>query len=138
MNQTEGIDATSKFQDSLPVSSNMLLQQLADWQIENQRFDRVPFRTLEETNKVQSVFRSTAHSGGHTKNLCLSDHKKRNILLVAEQARQIDLKSLSGQLGTGRLSFGSADRLLTHLVVRPGAVRPLSMITGVKILSAYL
>ena len=138
MNQTEAIDATSKFQDSLPVSSNMLLQQLADWQIENQRFDHVPFRTVEETKKVQSVFRSSAQSGGHTKNLYLSDHKKRNILLVAEQARQIDLKSLLGQLGTGRLSFGSADRLLTHLVVRPGAVTPLSMITGVKILSAYL
>ena len=35
-------------------------------------------------------------------------------------------------LGTGQLSFGSADRLLENLGVRPGAVTPLSMITGVS------
>ena len=103
MNQTEGIDATSKFQDSLPVSFDMLLQQLADWQIEYQRFDHAPFRTVEETKKVQSVFRSSAQSDGHIRNRYLLNHKKRNIFLVAEQDRQIDLKSLSGHLGTGRL-----------------------------------
>jgi Ala-tRNA(Pro) deacylase len=32
---------------------------------------------------------------------------------------------------SGRLSFGSADRMLENLGVRPGAVTPLSMITGV-------
>ena len=137
MNQTEGIDATSKFQDSLPVLSDMLLQKLVDWQIEYQLFDHVPFKTVVESKKVQSLFRSSAQSGGHIKNLYLRDHKKRNILLVAEQVRQIDLKLLSGQLETGRLSFGSEDRLLTHLGVRPGVVTPLPMITGVKILSAY-
>ena len=49
-----------KFQDSLPVSFDMLLQQLADCQIEYQRFDHAPFKTVEETKKVQSVFRSSA------------------------------------------------------------------------------
>jgi Ala-tRNA(Pro) deacylase len=83
MNQTEGIDATSKFQDSLPVSSDMLLQQLTDWQTEYQRFDHVPLRTVEESKKVQSLFRSSPQGGGHIKNLYLRDHKKRNILLGA-------------------------------------------------------
>ena len=83
MNQTEGIDATSKFQDSLPVSSDMLLQQLTDWQIEYQRLDHVPLRTVEELKKVQSLFRSSPQGGGHIKNLYLRDHKKRNILLGA-------------------------------------------------------
>ena len=58
--------------------------------------------------------------------------KKRNILLVAEQDRQIDLKSLWGQLGTGRLLFGSEDRLLTHLGEQLRAVTPLSMTTSFK------
>ena len=35
-------------------------------------------------------------------------------------------------MATGRLSFGSAERLLENLGVRPGAVTPLSMITGIK------
>ena len=52
--------------------------------------------------------------------------------MVAEQDRQIDLKSLWGQLGTGRLLFGSEDRLLTHLGVRLRAVTPLSMTTSFK------
>ena len=75
---------------------------------------------------------SFGQGGGHIKNLYLRDKKKRNILLVAEQDRQINLKALSDLLGTGRLSFGSADRLLENLGIRPGAVSPLSMITGVK------
>jgi len=35
-------------------------------------------------------------------------------------------------LGVGRLSFGSSDRLFEKRGVRPGAVTPLAMITGVK------
>ena len=53
-------------------------------------------------------------------------------MIVAEQDRVIDLKALHQKLGTGRLSFGSADRLMENLGVRPGAVTPLSMINGVK------
>jgi Ala-tRNA(Pro) deacylase len=49
-----------------------------------------------------------------------------------KQDRRINLKALSDRLGTGRLSFGSADRLLENLGIRPGAVSSLSMITGVK------
>ena len=52
--------------------------------------------------------------------------------MVAEQDRQIDLKTLNAKLRTGRLSFGSAERLMENLGVRPGAVTPLSMINGVK------
>ena len=54
------------------------------------------------------------------------------MLLVAEQDRQIDLKSLNTKLGTGRLSFGSAERLMENLGVRPGAVTPLAMINGTQ------
>ena len=51
---------------------------------------------------------------------------------MTEQDRKIDLKTLPALLGTGRLSFGSADRLLENLGFRPGAVTPLSMITEVS------
>jgi hypothetical protein len=56
MNQTEGIDATSKFQDSLPVSSDMLLQQLTDWQTEYQRFDHVLSGLLRSQKKSNLCF----------------------------------------------------------------------------------
>jgi len=42
------------------------------------------------------------------------------------------LMTLNTILGTSRLSFGSADRLIENLGVRPGAVTPLAMITGTQ------
>ena len=130
MNDT--VDASSKYQDSLPISSDAIMEQLDNWGITYTRSDHVPLRTVEESKKVQGQFLSSEQGGGHIKNLYLRDNKKRNVLLVAEQDRQIDLKTLNSKLGTGRLSFGSAERLMENLGVRPGAVTPLSMINGVE------
>ena len=41
------------------------------------------------------------------------------------------MKELGILIESGRLSFGSALRLFENLGVRPGAVTPLSMVTGV-------
>ena len=49
-------------------------------------------------------------------------------LVVALEDREIDLKALAERLEAGRFSFGSADRLMTYLGVRPGAVTPLAAI----------
>ena len=129
---TQDIDASSRFQDSLPVTSDEMIGMLENWGIDYTRADHVPLRTVEDSKKVQDQFLPSEQGGGHIKNLYLRDNKKRNILVVAEQDRSIDLKTLHQTLGTGRLSFGSADRLMENLGVRPGAVTPLSMINGVK------
>jgi len=126
------VDASSKYQDSLPISSDAILEQLDSWGIAYIRSDHVPLRTVADSKKVQGQFLSSEQGGGHIKNLYLRDNKKRNILLVAEQDRQVDLKTLHSTLKTGRLSFGSAERLMQNLGVRPGAVTPLSMINGVE------
>ena len=81
------------------------MQRLYDWVILYSRVDHVPLRTVEDSRKVQGQFLSLEEGGGHIKNLYLRDNKKRNVLLVAEQDRQIDLKTLNAKLGTGRLSF---------------------------------
>ena len=111
-------DASSKYQESLPISSDAILNLLKIWKIPYTRTDHVPLRTVQDSKKVQDQFLSTENGGGHIKNLYLRDHKKKNILLIAEQDRQIDLKTLHLKLGTGRLSFGSADRLMEYLGVR--------------------
>jgi len=128
----QDIDASSRFQDCLPVTSDEMIAMLENWGIDYTRADHVPLRTVEDSKKVQDQFLPSEQGGGHIKNLYLRDNKKRNILVVAEQDRSIDLKTLHQTLGTGRLSFGSADRLMENLGVRPGAVTPLSMINGVK------
>ena len=128
----ETTDSTSKFQDSLPVSSDAIIALLEKLDISYSRFDHFPLMTVEDSKKIESQFLANSEGGGHIKNLYLRDNKKRNFLVVAEQDRKINLKALSTVLNSGRLSFGSAERLFENLGVRPGAVTPLSMITGVK------
>ena len=125
-------DASSEYQDSLPISSDAILKLLDDWNISYTRTDHEPLRTVEDSKKVQNQFLSSENGGGHIKNLYLRDNKKRNILLVADQDRQLDLKNVHLKLAVGRLSFGSPERLMENLGVRPGAVTPLSMIVGVQ------
>ena len=42
--------------------------------------------------------------------------------MITQEDREVDLKSLQGDIAADRLSFGSPDRLFEFLGVRPGAV----------------
>ena len=124
-------DASSDFQYLLPISSDAFIKKLDNWSIQYKYFEHVPLRTVKESKSVQDMFLNSKQGGGHIKNLFLRDHKKNNILIVAHQDALIDLKKLQFKIDTGRLSFGSSDRLMEHLGVFPGAVTPFSMINGV-------
>ena len=126
------IDASSKFQASLPVSSDYLIQKFRELGIAFEVFEHEAVKTVAESKKVEKLFLSSANGGGHIKNLFLRDAKKKNILLVASQDTKIDLKMIANLINCKRLSFGSSERLFDELGVRPGAVTPFSMITGVK------
>ena len=65
MNDT--VDASSKYQDSLPISSDAILEQLDNWGIVYTRADHVPLRTVEDSKKVQGQFLSSEQGGGHIK-----------------------------------------------------------------------
>ncbi|APG45744.1 prolyl-tRNA synthetase associated domain-containing protein [Phaeobacter porticola] len=124
------MDASSKFQDSLPVSSDALLAQFDSWGIAYRLYSHAPLRTVEDAKSVEGEFMRAGEAALRLKNLYLRDKKKRNHLVSLEQDRDVDLKTLAAELGVSTLSFGSADRLLENLGVRPGAVTPLSMING--------
>jgi len=66
--------------------------------------------------------------GAHTKNLFLKDDKGKLWLISAEQTTRINLKTLPKTIGSGRLSFGSEERLYDALGVRPGSVTALGLI----------
>lgn len=125
------MDASSAFQDTLPLSSDALLAQLDYWGLAYRLHSHVPLRTVEEAKAVEDQFMVPGENALRLKNLYLRDKKKRNYLVTLEQSREIDLKALATDLGAGNLSFGSADRLLQNLGIRPGAVSPLAMINGV-------
>ncbi len=130
--QNEVVDASSRFEASLPVSSDALMALLDKWHINYACYNHEPLKTVAESKIVQTKFLSAKEGGGHIKNLYLRDHKKNQILLISEQDCIIDLKKLRYTLGVGRLSFGSSQRLFENLGVRSGAVTPFSMITGVN------
>ncbi|EEE36867.1 YbaK/prolyl-tRNA synthetase domain protein [Rhodobacteraceae bacterium KLH11] len=126
------MDASSAFQDTLPLSSDALLAQLDAWGLRYRLHHHVPLRTVEDAKAVEDQFLVPGENALRLKNLYLRDKKKRNYLVTLEQSRQIDLKRLGAELGVGSLSFGSADRLFEHLGIRPGAVSPLAMINGAR------
>ena len=49
-------------------------------------------------------------------------------LITCSEDRRLDLPSLATRLQAGRLSFGSAERLMKYLGVIPGAVSPLALV----------
>jgi Ala-tRNA(Pro) deacylase len=71
---------------------------------------------------------SLSLEGTHCKNLLLQNKDGEHFLVVTTAAKSLDLSSLGTALGSKRLSFASADRLLEILGVRAGALSPLALI----------
>jgi len=67
--------------------------------------------------------------GIQTKNLFLTNARRtRFYLVVLDHVKRADLRLVSDQIGDGRLSFGSPERLMAHLKVAPGSVSALGLI----------
>lgn len=107
----------------MPATPEDLFARLDDLGIATTTHAHPPLHTVEESRRLRGTL-----PGGHCKNLYLRDKKKRNWLLVTLEDRDVDLKAVSTLLGAGRLSFGSADRLMEFLGVTPGSVTPFALI----------
>jgi Ala-tRNA(Pro) deacylase len=65
----------------------------------------------------------------HCKNLFLRNQRgDRHYLVIIVHTKRADLRAVANQIGDGKLSFASADRLQTHLGVTPGSVSPFGLI----------
>jgi Ala-tRNA(Pro) deacylase len=65
----------------------------------------------------------------HCKNLFLRNQKgDRHYLVIIEYTKRADLRAVANQIGDGKLSFASPERLLAHLGVTPGSVSPFGLI----------
>ena len=85
--------------------------------------EHAPVFRVEEGREIKAAL-----PGGHTKNLFLKDAKGQLWLISALGDTRIDLKSLPPRIGSAKLSFGSEERLLDALGVRPGSVTALALI----------
>src|ERR1700750_1773964 len=65
----------------------------------------------------------------HCKNLFLRNQKgTRHYLVILMHNKRADRRAIAEQIGDGKLSFASAERLMTHLGVTPGSVSPFALI----------
>ena len=123
---------SSIFQNQLPISSDNLLNILKNNKVDFKLYQHKPLHSVDEAKIEQALIFPTNTNNVHIKNLFLRDNKKKNYLITCEQDKKIDLKLLKEKIESGRLSFGSADRLFQHLGVFPGAVSPFCMLNGIK------
>lgn len=67
------------------------------------------------------------------KNLFVRDDKKRNYYLITVKGdKHVDLKAFQQAHGTRKLSFASADDLMSILGLLPGAVTPLGLLNDAE------
>lgn len=121
MNQTAATPADDAA--PLPTSPEALMARLTELGIEFSYYEHQAVFTVAESAEVDAGI-----VGTHCRNLFLRDDKKKNFLVVLQNATSVDVKKLPAVIGSSRLSFGSADRLWEYLGVRPGSVCPFSII----------
>ncbi len=111
----------------LPTTPAALLARLDSLGIAHQTVSHEAVFTVEQSTAVRARL-PVLQTGTHIKNLFLRNKREEMWLVTAEAHRVIDLRQLGERIGAGRVSFGSAERLMRYLGVRPGSVTPLALI----------
>jgi Ala-tRNA(Pro) deacylase len=123
-NRQECTEHESRLEDgSAPATARDLFARLDELGIAVGSFAHPAVYTVEEAKALRGDL-----AGAHIKNLFLRNKKGVMWLVTCQEDREIDLKALGERIGAGRLSFGSAERLMKYLGVLPGAVTPFGVI----------
>jgi Ala-tRNA(Pro) deacylase len=92
--------------------------------IQFERYEHPPIATAEEGEVHWSGIDAV-----HCKNLFLRNQKgTRHYLVILAVTKRADLRAVAEQIGDGKLSFASPDRLMKYLGVTPGSVSPFGLI----------
>lgn len=88
------------------------------------RYEHPPVATAVEAGEHWAGI-----DAAHCKNLFLRNQKgSRHYLVIVKHPKRADLRAVADQIGDGKLSFASPERLMTHLGVTPGSVSPFGLI----------
>jgi Ala-tRNA(Pro) deacylase len=103
-----------------------VVARLNELEIGYERHEHPPVATVEEAEQHWSGIDAT-----HCKNLFLRNQKgNRHYLVVLMHSKRADLRKIADQIGDGKLSFASPERLMTHLGLTPGSVSPFGLINN--------
>jgi Ala-tRNA(Pro) deacylase len=107
----------------LPTTPQDLLDRLRSLNIDFKLHHHEPVFSVADSHRIDSEI-----PGAATRNLFLKDKKDKMFLVTLRAHTKVDLNKLAPLIGAGRLSFGSPERLLKYLGVRPGSVTPFAMV----------
>ena len=97
---------------------------LAELGIPYARYEHPPIASAEAGEQYWSGIEAA-----HCKNLFMRNQKgTRHYLVILQYQKRADLRAVADQIGDGKLSFGSPERLLKHLALGPGSVSPFGLI----------
>jgi Ala-tRNA(Pro) deacylase len=106
------------------LMNTKLISILSALSIPYEQIEHPPVYTSEQARRL--VPKQSASSA---KNLFLKDKKSRNFyLLVFDDQKKLNIKELSKQIGSTRLSLASPEQLDQLLEVEPGAVSLLALV----------
>jgi Ala-tRNA(Pro) deacylase len=106
------------------MSEEAVYARLAALGIAYERHEHPPVPTVEDAERYWTGIEAT-----HCKNLFLRNQKgNRHYLVVLLHSKKADLRAVADQIGDGKLSFASPERLMTHLGLTPGSVSPFGLI----------
>jgi Ala-tRNA(Pro) deacylase len=89
-----------------------------------ERHEHPPVATVEDGEVHWAGIEAT-----HCKNLFLRNQKgSRHYLVIVMHTKRADLRAIADQIGDGKLSFASPERLMHSLGVTPGSVSPFGLI----------
>lgn len=109
--------------ENAPLTPDDLITRLNQAGIRTRLYHHEPVFTVAQSREADRGI-----EGAQCRNMFLKDKKGAMVLLTLRHETPIDLKKFSALINCGRLSFGSEDRLWTHLGVRPGSVTPFAIL----------
>ena len=113
---------------SAPATAQDLFARLDELGIVAKTYEHPPVYTVKEAKAIRDEGPAWLGQSENIKNLFLRNKKGVMWLVTCQEDREIDLKALGERIGAGRLSFGSAERLMKYLGVLPGAVTPFGVL----------
>src|SRR5438093_5751622 len=118
------VDHNSNRMAAMTTEEQAVRRRLDELGIAFERYAHPPVATVEEAEQHWAGIDAT-----HCKNLFLRNQKgTRHYLVILKHTKKADLRAVADQIGDGKLSFASPERLMTHLALTPGSVSPFGLI----------
>lgn len=112
----------------ISTNEQKLFEILDSLSIKYRRYEHKAIYTVDEANELEISI-----PGVHCKNLFIKNRKgDTHYLVILEDCKKANLKSLEKQIKSTKLSFASEERLFNYLGLKPGAVTPFGLINDIN------